>query len=136
MGNRMANEQKRGEGEEIKWTMVGFKKICPSISVNDNTVYDILNNQDEIIIRGKIIIFKCDFPLNNPITFSFTSDKEQGFTLKFLIQLIQGFYQNLYGQKEESIIPGHDIDELWIVKLTYYPEINEVKMGIEYGPKC
>jgi hypothetical protein len=108
---------------------------------------------DEVVIPDHRIKINFDYPLGNPAVFTFTSST--GFTRGQLIELIVSTYKRIYAEEEKSIqnapvipvekrrpllnrnqtdgkyaIYGHDLGDLYIEGITYYPDDRVVSLDI------
>ncbi len=112
-----------------------------------------LSKPDEVVIPDREIGIEFRYPLGNPVTLQFKSDG--GFTRKKLIWQIVASYMQIYMEEEKSInekpvlpidargcmlnrnetdgkyaIWGHDLGDLWLESLHYYPDTHIVSLGI------
>jgi len=118
--------------------------------------FDIKNHHlsypDEIVIKDNWYIMTINYPLNKPLTRKYESEK--GFTMIEIINNIIETYREIYRIENETctnkVVPikervglmnrnttngefgiwGHDIENLVIEELHYYPQTHELGMFI------
>lgn len=131
-------------------------ETSPSIAdwVTDKTKFDLFDAKTIVIKEPKIsIIF--DYPFGEEFKFEFQTDTREGFTREYLIDCICGQYRKMYDEEnaackvstvEERIgkgglmnrektegpygIWGHDIDDLYLERITYDERKKTVSLGV------
>lgn len=134
--------------------------LCPyavediSIHISSHDGYQNLSNPDEIVITDTPITIDFDYPLNKTYSFEFTNDS---FTRRQVIEYIVSTYKFIYEEEERTTatnvmtiaerlqrgglinrnttsgiygIWGHDLSDLVIEKIIYYPQEQKIRMFI------
>ena len=125
-----------------------IQNSCIYIASYDSNESDIMNLNDLVITDNEFKI-KFSYPLSKEAVFTFQN--KNGFTRKDVIQHIVDTYRRIYQEEDESLtetapttpgmlnrgatngkwgIWGHDIGDLVIERLTYYPDKKILDMFI------
>ena len=112
-------------------------------------IKETLKKPNKIVIKDKETSIYFNYPLDNPVSFSYGNDK--GFTNMDLFQCVYEGYKKIYDEEEvemekevETIeglynrkathgkygIWGHYITDLYIEGMTYDPELKQIKLII------
>ncbi|SDH51341.1 hypothetical protein [Winogradskyella thalassocola] len=77
--------------------------IIPWVSIeNPDLELNNLIGKDDIVVNSNKATLIIDYPLNNPVEFTITSDKSIGFTRKELAQNISIVYHKIYEVEERT----------------------------------
>ncbi len=73
-----------------------------------------IEDKDSIVTKRKKIQIVFDYPLTDPVTFSFTTRCKKGWTRKALFCAIRQGYRKIYQNDEKYGVWGHCMEDLVI----------------------
>jgi hypothetical protein len=108
------------ESEEAENSVIDLlgDKACPyKIGSREIVRYiDLEDIQQPKVVRGLI-----DYPLDKPVVFSIDLNSEMWY-LWDILTAFSDEYARIYEDAETFRVWGHDLDDLWIERLLYYPQ--------------
>jgi hypothetical protein len=75
----------------------------------------------EEVEQPKVVRGLIDYPLDQPVVFSIDLKSEMWY-LWDILSAFSDQYARIYEDAERFGVWGHDLDDLWIDRLVYYPQ--------------
>jgi hypothetical protein len=79
----------------------------------------------EEVEQPKVVRGLIDYPLDRPVVFSIDLKSEMWY-LWDILSAFSDQYARIYEDAERFGVWGHDLDDLWIERLFYYPQEQEI----------